>query len=112
MLPKKPQSLVISTHSLMGPFAGVSSLAQSLGGHKMSSFLHSAWLNPLQRDYKEHFSRWLLPSQRGPLGCDPPGLALGRWAAATLCDYGYRAWIGMGCGRLGVSEVKLLSTAR
>lgn len=39
----------------MGPFAGVSSLAQSLGGHKMSSFLHSAWLNPLQRDYKSIF---------------------------------------------------------
>lgn len=91
----------------MGLFAGVSSLAQSLGGHKMSSFLHSAWLNPLQRDDEEHFSL-LLPLRQGRVGCDCPRTGTG--AGAAHCSYLYRVWIGMGHRRLGVSEVKLLST--
>lgn len=75
----------------------------------MSSFLHSVWLNPLQRDYEEHFSWLLLPLQRGLVSWNRPGTGAGAPAAATCCHYGCRVWFGMGCRRLGVSEVKLLS---
>lgn len=85
-VPKKPQFLITSTHSLMGLFAGVSSLAQSLGGHKISSLLHPAWLNPLQRDHEEHFSLSLLPLQQGPAGCGCPRTGTGAlgWAMGGL----------------------------
>lgn len=54
----------------------------------MSPFLHSAWPNPLQREYEEHFSWLLLPLQLWPSWERRWGTGLQRLTAATDAECG------------------------